>query len=537
MRGKISLSVAFLMLFALTSNVSATKEVPTVIEEQNELEASYLEEFETGDYTIDNPLIIQNPYGTNELAAYVAFHTKYAVNYQYTVQGDVPFTYESDKATKDVIIPIVGLYNDTENIVDIELTWRWFNIDIDETQLIISTEDTNISAETSTATIDAENESELTEFMNGKFIIDNYTNIYDENGDLRASNIAPGGYAYLKEIDNQFYAPAVSSSDETYKDLLLSYSVTGRINPNNYYVAPKGTKFHHDIAASDDKLYALTSSVSDDSDYADSYIEVLLSIYDKDGTLEKTIDFTDFYNVEDMDQVNTGANANDVHLNSLDYYDKANLLIIDSRSFSQVIGFNVETETVEWILDDPSTVGANHEDLLLEAQGEMAYGSGEHTVFVANDYIDEATKQDGYLYLSMFDNRQCLNKDEQEVTQDISEDPDFAACTSFTEHTVKSRAIIYAIDLENKTVQTLKTIDFSSYTGFKGGFNMLTDGMKTTYVANAHKFEIYNENDELIGTYILNTNEDGASSEDDPFLYRAIASDNEKLQDYVEINE
>ncbi len=515
--------------YLLKSNDTDT---PSKIEEQLKLEEKYLMEFENGDYTLDEPYIIQNPYDSNELAAYVAFHYDEAVTYEYTVTGDIPFTYSSEQATRDVIIPIVGLYYDTTNEVEITISSK-SGEQLAEKTIEIATTDTEIAAETATATIDPENEEELTSFMDGKFVIDNYTNIYDQNGDMRAAHIAPeSNYAYLKVIDNQFLVPDKANEGDTYNTVLYSYAVTGRIDPDNYCVAPEGTKFHHDIAASDNKLYALTSSVSDDSEWTDSYSEVLLTVYNKNGT----IDFTDFYDVENADLVNTGSNADDVHLNSLDYYEAENLLIIDSRSYSQVIGFNLDTEEVEWILDDPTTVGTDHEDLLLSAIGDMEYGSGEHTVYVANDYISEAQKQDGYLYLSMFDNRQCLDENLEEATQDLSEDPDYEACTSFTEHTVKSRAIIYAIDLENKTVETMKTIDFSSYTGFKGDFNMLADEMKTTYVANAHKFEIYNADDELIGTYVLNTNEEGATSEDDPFLYRAVAFDTETFQNFVELN-
>ncbi len=415
--------------YLLKSNDTDT---PSKIEEQLKLEEKYLMEFENGDYTLDEPYIIQNPYDSNELAAYVAFHYDEAVTYEYTVTGDIPFTYSSEQATRDVIIPIVGLYYDTTNEVEITIS---------------------------------------------------------------------------------------SKSGEQLAEKTIEIATTDT-----------------EIAASDNKLYALTSSVSDDSEWTDSYSEVLLTVYNKNGTIDKTIDFTDFYDVENVDLVNTGSNTDDVHLNSLDYYEAENLLIIDSRSYSQVIGFNLDTEEVEWILDDPTTVGTDHEDLLLSAIGDMEYGSGEHTVYVANDYISEAQKQDGYLYLSMFDNRQCLDENLEEATQDLSENPDYEACTSFTEHTVKSRAIIYAIDLENKTVETMKTISFSSYTGFKGDFNMLADEMKTTYVANAHKFEIYNADDELIGTYVLNTNEEGATSEDDPFLYRAVAFDTETFQNFVELN-
>lgn len=509
------------------------KDVPQKITKQTNIEKKWLNELKIGNYTIDNPYIIQNPYNSNQLAAYVAFKYDEAVTYEYTVNGDIPFTYTSDSPSKTIIIPIVGLYNDTNNKIDISLSKD--DQEVAKTTVEISTKDTTIDDEINTADIKTNSADELTSFMDGKFIIDNYTNIYDANGDLRASAIAPdSNYAYLKVIDNQFLVADKTSTDSKYNTMLFSYAITGRINPDVYFEAPKGTKFHHDFTKVGNKLYALVSSVSDDSDYANSYTESLFAVYSKKGKLENVIDMTDFYDVDATDLVNQGANVNDVHLNSLDYYKAGNLLIIDSRSYSQIIAYNLTTKSVEWILDDPATVGEDHQDLLLSTTGAMEYPSGEHTVFVANDYIPFAKKKDGMLYLSVFDNRQCVSEDGTEYTNELSEDPDFATCAEADD--LNSRGIIYEIDLDNKTASTFDVIDFNSRTSFKGGFNLLADGYKTTYVANAHNFEIYNSDDELIGTYKLHTQENENITEDEAFLYRAVTFTTEQMQNFVEIN-
>ncbi len=509
-------------------------DIPDKIIKQNTQEQKWLDKLDTGDYTIDNPYIIQNPYDANELSAYVAFKSDKAVTYTYTVNGDIPFTYTSDKVSRNVIIPVAGLYYNTDNKVDITIKDKKGN-SVDKTTVTIDTTNTDITKDLSTADVTVEDDNSFDEFMDGRFFIDNYTNVYDADGNLRAANIAPdSNYAYLKIFNNQFFVPVKSDSDGEH-DLLLSYSLIGRINPDVYYHAPPGMKFHHDFTMVGNKLYAFTSSVSDDSGYADSYTESLITVYNKNGSINKIIDMSDFYNVDSEDSANKGANADDLHLNSIDYYEPENLLIIDSRTFSQIIGYSLDTNQVEWIIDDPDTVGDDHKDLLLKNIGDMEYASGEHAVFVANDYIPKDQYEEGKLYLSIFDNRQCLDENNKEITKDLSAEDDADACTSYTDHTVKSRGLVYEIDLENKTVKQIDAIDFNSYTGYKGGFNMLANGYKTAYIANAHKFEIYNEDDKLVGYYTLHTTEE-ALSEDVPFLYRAVSFTTEDMQNFVEIN-
>lgn len=542
----IPLIIVLVIIVGVGSLAFYKMTTPKKIETQHALEKSWKDELSSGDYTIENPLIIQNPYDSNELAAYVAFKFDEAVSYEYTVNGNVPFTYSNEEETKTVIIPIVGLYNDAVNKID--LTLFSDGEQVKNSAIEIDTTNTKINSELNTADISDET-AELKEFMSGKFFMDNYTNLYDENGDLRATAIAPDSdYAYLKIIDDQLLVADKTVKDTTYRTILFSYNIMGRINPDFFFEAPEGTKFHHDIAQVGDKLYTLTSPIGKDSDYQDSYKESLITIYSiSSGKELETIDMTDFYNVSNVDMTNKGANAGDIHLNSLDYYEKENILIIDSRSYSQIIGYDLDTNEVSWIIDDADTVGEDHKDLLLTPVGDMEYLSGEHTVFVANDYIDSEDKQEGMLYLSIFDNRQCINSDEKEYVKDLSENQDMLTCAEADQF--NSRGLVYEIDLENRTVSTFKEIEFNSRSSFKGGFNMLPDGYKTTYVANAKKFEIYNKDDELIGVYTLHTKEELSpekfatltqeeieEAEEEAFLYRAITLSTEEVQSLVEFN-
>lgn len=528
----IGLLIVIIVLGALFY-IKATN-LPDKIEAQQVLEENYIDQLENGNFTIDNPLVIQNPYQSNELAAYVGFDSVQEVSYEYTVNGKVPFSYVSTELSNQVIIPVVGLYNDSVNTVTIT-TYDPEGTYVASNTIEISTEDTGIADELNTAKVEIYNQTEFNKFMDGRFFIDNYTNIYDQNGDLRAANIAPDSdYAYMKIVDDQFLVADKWSAESKYKKVLFSYSVMGRINPDFYFVSPEGTKFHHDLTTDGEKLYALTSSVSDDSGFAESMKESLISVYDMNGQLLETIDLTPFFD-DKANLPNMGANVNDLHLNSLDYYEPENMLIVDSRSLSGFFGYSLDTNQVEWIFDDINTLSSKLQDVALAPVGEMEYPSGEHTAYVANDYIDNVEEDE--LYISIFDNRQCVDEDYQEVTKTFSDEPNIEECSEIAPEGLKSRAILYKINLTDRTVETVDTIDFTTFSSFKGGFNMLADGYKETYVANATSFEVYDANNELVVTYKLNTNENANVSEEEAFLYRANSFTTKTLQNFVEINE
>ena len=94
-----------------------------LIPRQAKAEKAMLEEFENGNYTIDNPLVKYNVYLINPLSAVVLFNTEQEVAVTVRVLGktkEATITHTFPKAKKH-ILPIVGLYSDYSNKVEIEL--------------------------------------------------------------------------------------------------------------------------------------------------------------------------------------------------------------------------------------------------------------------------------------------------------------------------------------------------------------------------------------------------------------------------------
>ncbi len=90
---------------------------------QFESEEKFLAELRSGNYTVENPLVVENPYLINPLAAVICFNTAEETTAEITVkgkaaEGDFKHTFP---AAKEHVLPIYGLYDNYENTVVITL--------------------------------------------------------------------------------------------------------------------------------------------------------------------------------------------------------------------------------------------------------------------------------------------------------------------------------------------------------------------------------------------------------------------------------
>lgn len=97
-------------------NVKVDNELAKVLENQKIMDEKIKNISESGDYTLENPCIIANPYGISPLSAIVIFNTKKEVSVDVFINDKLVTTVE--KSNKH-IIPVYGLYNNSNNIVTI----------------------------------------------------------------------------------------------------------------------------------------------------------------------------------------------------------------------------------------------------------------------------------------------------------------------------------------------------------------------------------------------------------------------------------
>ncbi|HPF88273.1 MAG TPA: aryl-sulfate sulfotransferase [Candidatus Limiplasma sp.] len=92
---------------------------------QEETDEMLLAELASGYYTPDDPLVVVNPYDISPLTALILFQTEDACRVSIHIPGadaQTSLDYTFDGYTTDHIIPVYGLYADTENQVTLTLT-------------------------------------------------------------------------------------------------------------------------------------------------------------------------------------------------------------------------------------------------------------------------------------------------------------------------------------------------------------------------------------------------------------------------------
>lgn len=99
-------------------NKIVDNELGELIKLQASRDEKYAELSISGDYTFDNPLVIENPYEINPLSALIIFNTKESKEVTVSINDTKITTIE---AAKKHLIPIYGLYANSTNFVELRL--------------------------------------------------------------------------------------------------------------------------------------------------------------------------------------------------------------------------------------------------------------------------------------------------------------------------------------------------------------------------------------------------------------------------------
>lgn len=149
-------------------------------------EAEISENFSLGEYSITDPLIVEDPYNQSPLTAMVCFNTDTETKVSITISGKdelSTFSYDFEEIGTSHMIPVYGLYANMENTVILR-TYNSNNELVEENNIYISTDDlpdTILDMQIISTTFDETNYQEGLTFIqisNGLFAIDN-------NGDIR----------------------------------------------------------------------------------------------------------------------------------------------------------------------------------------------------------------------------------------------------------------------------------------------------------------------------------------------------------------
>lgn len=371
--------------------------------------SSVLETYKTKEaYTLQNPLMVLNPYGTNTSGLYVYFTTETAASMEYTISvasEEIPdftrilYTNQAGEAVTEHEGILIGLVPGMKNTV----TLKTYDVDgkeLETSRFNVYVEDFGSVKETVLKKDSAADSEALTD---GLFVLFGYDRrnteeprhllFYDNSGVIRAEiplNIKNADFR-IETVNGYLLFPCAD-------DKFVLMSPAGKIMA--IYEAD-GYMFHHDFAydESDNKLVVLANKLSKKTKE-----DIVLTLDLTTGEWSETLDFSNLLPAafERSVKPEEEKKLDWIHLNTIMLVD-GNSIIVSSRELSSIIRVNdiYGTPVVEYIIAEPSIwEGTGYEDLLLTQNGEFSNTGGQHTV----TYLEDDSLAEGQYYLYMFNN-------------------------------------------------------------------------------------------------------------------------------------
>lgn len=362
-------------------------------------------------YTIKEPLLIANPYGTNTTAVYMYFKTDDECNASYTISADgyddfsrtLNNNSNSGYTTEHEYL-LVGFVPGTTNSITATLTDTKGNI-IDtldwsyDAPELLGSED-NIQLEVTTGNSSEPLSDGLYAMLGNRTAEDNeevdFILLYDNNGTIR-SEIPITSYRSCRVIfddDMMYYSISASKIAGMNK----TGQVTEIFNTGDY-------KLHHDyIWGSENDLIVLASKKD-----AETNEDRIISIDRDTGDVKELIDLKDLFS----NYFNTLTISDDsdeafdwMHINSIQLINEDSI-IISSRETSSIIKIDniYDQPTVDYMIGSKTFwQESGYDNLVFEQIGDFSLNAGQHCV----TYQEDDSLADGQYYLYFYNNNNTV---------------------------------------------------------------------------------------------------------------------------------
>ena len=311
-----------------------------LIPKQARAEKEMLEEFEKGNYTLENPMVKYNAYFINPLSAVVLFKTEEEVAVTVRVLGktkEATIAHTFPKA-KTHILPVLGLYSDYENTIEIEAyrghkTTLKINVpDVFEGKEVIEYMDTT------------------SQYLEDNIIIvspagEDLSTGFDYNGDARWHLNTPCVFD-LKRLRNGNLLVGTDRLIKMpyYMSGLYEMSMVGKIYKE--YRVP-GAYHHDEIELPDGNLISLTEDLRSDT------VEDMCVMIDREtGEVLKTWDYKKFLHPGDG-KSGSWTDEDWFHNNALWYDENTNSLTFSGRHIDAMVNIDFDSGELNWIIGDP----------------------------------------------------------------------------------------------------------------------------------------------------------------------------------------
>jgi arylsulfate sulfotransferase len=336
------------MIYGFSDPVLHTVPYQTsLIEQQTALKESFLEEYERGTYTPNDPYFILNPFEIAPLTGLILFETDTDVEFKLIVKGkteeaDVEFITERTSSHK---IPIYGLYAGYANRIEI----YDYDSETDTTGTMVS----SIVVTTDELIDGVYNASEITttyEYFGDDWMFltpadQNKPVAIDAFGDVRWYSTEPLAFA-MKQLGNGHYLVGSNRvmASPYYTTGLYEIDLLGKVYLE-YYI-PGG--YHHDFVELDNGNLLVLSS-----DFNGTVEDIVVEIERSTGNVIKTWDLADYLDpLDGMAQMWTVSDW--FHNNSIDYDPTTDTILLSGRHQDAVIGIGYTSNELQFVIGDPT---------------------------------------------------------------------------------------------------------------------------------------------------------------------------------------
>ncbi len=385
---------------------------PTTMLAQKDKTEVLVEQLNGG--TLEEPIIIVDPYGMAPLSAIIEFETDSEFPIEMVVKGkttaaDLIFNFEP--STKH-ILPIVGLLSDQPTTVEIKVNNQIFTHEVMAHELPA---DVYLPEVTQKNLIENHNELYFTTpSSNG------HVSAYDCNGDLRFILSS----AHFWDVNILKDGKLVLSSDRIinspyYTTGFVTMDLLGHIESE--YRLPGG--YHHDI----DELPNGNFLVCSDDFNGKTVEDVIVEVDCETGNVVKTFDLKDIFDTKDGRSLNWTA-SDWFHNNSVDYEPTNNTLTVSGRHQDVVAVIDYDSGALKYLIGSNDNWSEEMHPYFLTPIGEeFEWQWAQH----AATWIDSE-------HLMVFDNGMYRSKTKAES---------LAAEDNY------SRMVIYKVDETNHTIE------------------------------------------------------------------------------------
>lgn len=367
------------------------------INQQEKIDTQIRAEVESGYYSLENPLIILDPYSQSPLTALICFTTDAPTSVSIHVEGEDSFTevnHTFSEITTQHVIPIYGLYPDKLNPVTVSM--------FDESGTFLASQVLEIQTEP------------LPDFLESLMILpETFEDGYQEGINFLYEN---GKLAFDKEGSIRWYfgdQTFLMTSDYTYsngKFILVkgdSYSLgtvifyeldkLGKITKLLY--APYGN--HHEISHKDNGNLLLAGANTVGEAKEDFIYELDITT----GNVVNTLDFKDILQrtrpAWGFDSLGLSNRTDWMHLNSIDYDASDETVIVSSNYQSAVIKVDWPSGDIHWILGNHNDWNPRLQQSLLTPIGDaFEWQYNQHAAEILPDYDNNPDTID----ILLFDN-------------------------------------------------------------------------------------------------------------------------------------